>query len=273
MTDQRSEDDQMPRLYTGCLWRDGRWCHTWSDGTALPVLSGRDEGDEDEDDDADSGGADDGDGDEDDDDEDDKGVKNPRIKKLSDENAKYRNQRNNVRKERDDARTEATTLKAKISDLETQLKDGGSDEKLKSRVTELEGQVKSIGDERDDLKGKLDKANGEIAKVNVNSQIEDVAKRLKVKEPVKIVRYLLEDAKLLTVDEDGDVEDLERNIKKLLKSKELNVLSEDDEDDDDDDESASGGSRSSGRPMNRPKKKGDGLDRTTLEKKFPALRR
>lgn len=83
--------------YTGCHWLNGRWTHTWSDGTKLAAIRGMD-GDADgdkkkkkDDDSGDDGDAsDDGDDDDDDDDVDTSQIKDPVAKAVADTEARLR---------------------------------------------------------------------------------------------------------------------------------------------------------------------------------------
>lgn len=82
--------------YTGCKWLNGRWTHTWLDGTKIAAVRGRDEQkkEEKEGDKGGTGGTGDGDEDEDDDDDDDdvdtSQIKDPVAKAIADTEARLR---------------------------------------------------------------------------------------------------------------------------------------------------------------------------------------
>lgn len=279
MKTQRVEatDEERPFML-GIRWMSfgGRsgWFHSWSDGTVLPVLTGRDEDDNSGDDDNDSGDDDDNTDDEDDDDSDDdsddddgdkpKGKESKRVKELSDENAKWRNKHKARLQERDAAITRAEAAEAKVAKLE---KDGGGDETLKARVTELETEVKTLRGERDELQGKVQKAA-------VQSQVAEAMEKLGIADDVKYVMYVLNDNNQLKVDDDGDIEDLIPVLKKHLKSKTFDKVSSGDEADDSSaDGDGSGAPRRTRSKSSKRKVSSQGLDRATLEAKYPALRR
>lgn len=238
----------------------------------LPVLSGHedppnpnpdDETEEEEEDDETED-----DDDDDDEDEATKGIKDPKvkskIKELSDEAAKHRVSRNKARTERDEARTKLAEVTKELEDLK---KSGGTDETLKTRNTELETEVAK-------LKKDLDDANKSIRSSGVERQVSKAVEDLKIDATPKYVIWLLGEEDMLDVDEDGDVEDLQRNLKKLIKSKSLKIVSDDDGDDSDDDDDATSGARQSSSKSFNSKRKGNAaLDRKTLEEKYPALRR
>lgn len=261
---------------------DGRSvrCHVWGDGSLTPVFSGGAGDDDDDsggtgdDDDDDASGDDDekgkgkgkpGDDDDDDDGDDDADIKNPKIKKLSDENAKIRVQRNKAREARDEALEKVSELETENADLKKQLKDGGSDDKLKE-------QLDTANEKIAELEAQLEEQGNVITMSTIEKQVDSVRADLKIKDSTEFVMFLLDKNDLLEVDEDGEIEDLEKHLKRFKKQGKLSVVS-DDEDDEDDDDDKGGASGSSGRSFRRNGNKGKGgLDRAALEKKFPALR-
>lgn len=273
--DQRSETEAPERSYGGVRWasRNGisGWCHVWSDGTILPVLRGFDGGEDGgEDDDTGTDDTED-DGGEDDDDEDidakekDPGKLRSRIKELCDENASWRTKLKGVRAERDTAQSELADAKTKIKDLEDGK--GGGDDALKARISELETANAQLTKDNDTLKG-------EASKGKVEKQVSAVATKLNIEDDMDYIMYVLERNEMLSVDEDGDIEDLNINLKRLLKKGKLSVASGDDGDDSEDDEGAtSGASRSTGKSFNGRKKSSATTDRAKLLDKYPALRR
>lgn len=261
--DQRSETNE-ELLYRGILpvAMSGRLvrCHAWSDGTVLPVLVGFDDPDPDPDPDPD----DDPDDDDDDDADDPANIKDPKLKAASQEAAKYRVQRNEARSARDALRTEVADLKTKLKEAETK---GAGDESLKTRIAELEAEVK----EKDT---KLSELGSELKGTKVARQVASAVADLKIKDDPKYVLFLLNQEGLDETDEDGEIEELPKILKRLIKSKDLKVRTDEDEDDDDpDDDTPQSSGRSSGRTMNGKRKSKADLDRATLEKKYPALRR
>lgn len=269
-----SRDGSALATHLGVRWIDGAWSNVWSDGVVLPILSGGapedddDTGNEDENDDDENEDEDDDDDDEGEDDK-DKGKKKKlsesERQRLSREAAKYRTQRNTAREARDEARAKITTLEAKVSDLQKKVDAGGSDDSLKERVAELE---KTLSERE----AELDKERKTNRSTSIDRQVSSAVSDLKIKEDADMVRYLLEKNEMLEVDdESGDIEDLEKSLKRLIKRGKLTVVSDEDDDDDDDEDdkpSSSGRSRSKSRDKSK-----NGLDRESLTKKFPALRR
>lgn len=268
-------EDERPFML-GIRWMsvNGRsgWCNVWSDGTVLPILSGHDDGDDGGDDGSGDDGNDDGDGDEDDDDDDedddDKDLSDAakaRIKELSDEAAKHRVNRNKARTERDEARTELATVKAELAKLK---KDGAGDETGKARITELEETVKTLTKERDDLLG--DKQERDVER-----QVAAVIKDLKVDEDADYVVFQLRKRKMLKVDDDGEVEDLKSNVRSLVKDGTFAKLAAGGGEGDGSDGNGEGtsGARRTRSKSSKQKPNSQGLDRASLEKKYPALRR
>lgn len=248
--------------------------HVWDDGSTIPVLAGFDaSGDDDGDDDGDEedddeSGTDEDDDDDEDDEDDPKKIKDPKRRRAARQAAAYRTQRNEARTQRDALRTEVSDLKTKLRDAESK---GTGDESLKTRITELETEL-------NDAKSKLTKAESEQRSVSVDRQVKEALddRKEKFREDADLVRYHLERAGLLKVDEEsGDIEDLDKSIGRLKRLGKIHVVSDDDDSDDDDDAGASGSSvkKSSGRPMNGKKKAKGDYDRKTLEDRYPALRR
>jgi hypothetical protein len=264
--DQRSSE----AAYLGVQWMpyfgQMRRCYVWSDGVILPAIFGGDgEGDEgDEGEEGDEEGEDE-DEDEDDEDEDDPdSIKNPKLRKASKEAARYRRQRNESREKLKKAEESSKDKDTKIKDLEKQIADGAGDEDLKKRVGELEEELKGTNEE-------LEKERASNRSTKVGRQVAAACEELRVKEDPEIVEVLLQRNDMLEVDDDGEVDDLERNIKRLIKKGKLTELSEDDEEEDDERRETSG-SRS-GRSFKPKKTKKGNLDKAALEAKFPALRR
>lgn len=257
-------------LYMGLWLLDGTLCHVWNDGTKMPALFGFD-ADEDGDGDGDDGDADedgdDGDDDDDDDDDDLDKIKDPKRRRAARQAAQYRTQRNAARTERD-------TLKAKVTDLETKLRDaeakGSGDEALKARITTLESELS-------DAVKRADKAEGAQRQTSIQRQVTTAIREGKERfqEDDEVIMILLERNGMLEADEDGVVDDLDKSLRRLKRLGKIHVVSddEDDEDDDEDDKRASGSKKSSGRTFNGKKKASDTYDRKALEEKFPALKR
>lgn len=249
-------------------WLNGRWCYAWSDGTIIPAMYGFDNDDADDDDDTDD--TEDEDDDDDDDEEGDdtggsaKSKSSKSAQRASRQAAKYRNERNTLRTERDD-------LKRQLEEANTKLKDGTGDETAKARITELET-------ENAQLKEQLGEVSSTIAKQNMSKQVGDLKDTLDISDNEDFVLWLIENKSDLEADDDGefDERELKTFLKRQVKKGTLSVASgdDDDEDDEDDDESASGARTASSRRFNGKKKqRKDGLDRASLEAKFPALRR
>lgn len=271
--DQRSEAIGEELLYRGILpvAMSGRLvrCHFWEDGTSLPVLAGFDGEDDDADedsgdDDNDADGTDDDeDGDDDDEDDPDK-IKDVKRRKSAQQAARYRVQRNEARAARDAAKAKITELEGKLADA---VKNGAGDETLKAKVTELETQLAEKGTKLSELESKLKGAG-------VTVQVAEAVKALKIKDNVDYVVWLLGKEGLDETDEaDGKIEELDKHLKRLVKSKALSVRGDEDDDDETDDDANRTSGRSSGRTMNGKRKSKRNLDRATLESKYPALRR
>jgi hypothetical protein len=200
-----------------------------------------------------------------------KAIKDPKRREAAKQAAKYRVRANERTKERDEAVKRATDLDAKVKDLEQKLKDGSSDSELKGRVTTLEAEVTRLTGERDALQKKVEDSQGKLQKVAVSRQVADAVTELKIEESADFVMFLLDTSGQLSVDDEGDVEDLSRNLKKLIKAGKLKVVSDDGEGSSGGGGGNASGSSSSSKGHNGPKGSG-GLDRAALEAKFPALR-
>lgn len=269
--DLRSEAIGDELLYRGILpvAMSGRLvrCHFWEDGTVLPVLAGFDGEDDDEGEDDDAGDeedddTDDTDDDDDDDDDPDK-IKDVKRRKAAQQAARYRVQRNEARTARDAAKAKITELEGKLAQA---VKDGAGDETLKAKVSDLETQLA----EKDT---KLSELESKLKGVGVTAQVADAVKAMRIKDDVDYVVWLLGKEGLDETDEaDGKIEELDKHLKRLVKSKKLS-LRDDDEDDEADDDTNRTSGRSSGRTMNGKRKSKRNLDRATLESKYPALRR
>lgn len=253
-------------------------CHVWDDGTELPVLVGfdgdDDSGDDDGDEGDDEGDEDENDEDDDDDEDDPDKIKDPKRRRAAKQAASYRIQRNKARQERDELKTKLTEASDKIKQLE---KDGAGDDALKTKISDLEK-------ERDELKAEVDRLSKANRAVSIERQVRDTVKdeKLNLKEDTDYVLWLLDKQGMLDVDEDGEVEDLAKNLKKLVKSGKLHVVDDDDEDDDEADEEGdgkdkagtSGTAKKSGRrDAGRRRTSKEDHSRAALEKKYPALRR
>ena len=188
------------------------------------------------------GGADDSDSDEDNDDEDEmprrKG--NSRVKELSDENTRRRNENKTLKSENDQ-------LKQKLKEIE---------DKDKSDLERTSSDLKIVTSERDELK---DTVHDLLIK---NAFLMD-NKHNWVK-PKTALR--LADLSEVEIDDEGNVTGLDKALDALAKSDPYLLKKESDGDEDDDDEP-----KSTGRP---PAKKGNGdPNRNKLVAKYPALRR
>jgi hypothetical protein len=95
----KENDMQINPSYTGCHWVNGGWTHTWSDGTKLRVIRGRDGeagGEKKKEGDGTGGAGDGGEDEEDEDDEDDEEevdtskIKDPVAKAVADTEARLR---------------------------------------------------------------------------------------------------------------------------------------------------------------------------------------
>lgn len=224
-------------------------------GKGFFMEKGKEDDDSDEDDD-DASGDDDDDSNEDDDgdDDDDESEKNPRVKELSDENAKWRTK--NRRKAERIAELEKELAEAKKgSGVKKDKKDGDEDEgkdgAATQRVTELESENTSLKESLEALR--IQMAFVQNTKYNW-------------KNPKTALR--LADLSEVTIDEDGDVEGLDEALKKLAEDEPYLLV--DDSDDGDDDK------QKKSTPTGRPPKRGSKSktpDRKALEKKYPALAR
>ena len=214
---------------------------------AYLVPAGMPDGDEDEDgdeDDTDEGDDDAGSAGESSGSED---VKDPEKKRLSDEAAKYRKERNQIRKELDEQ-------KAWRKEQE---------DKDKSEVEKLTGDVKTLTEERDTWKETAEQ-------LAIQNHVNKVARKFNVSD-VDYLEHLLVRNKALELNEDLDIEGLEDKVKELVKEKPTLVASS--EDDEDEEEDRDSTATSSGRSVNGKKKTGKEADREALYKKYPALRR
>lgn len=236
--------------YTGCKWRNGGWAHTWSDGTVLPVIRGRDEGgsgeggdDEDEDD------KDEGEGDDDDDEgePDPDKIKDPIAKARAETEAHWRHK---SKKRVADAVAAAEAKFARDKELEGKAEA----EKEKARREEVEK-------ENTELRARADSqalTNAFLMAGGGNRFVEaDVA--------LDAARKLPEWKDIETDEEDGTVQGMDKVLDVLAKKKPYLLRK-------DDDDSADEG-QPSGRPMNRQRKGKKETDETALMKKYPALRR
>lgn len=262
--------------YMGTVLRNGILGHLWFDGTWMPVLSGSAE-------DGDAGG-DEGEGDDggesDDDDDDDtaKGKKKAKGKDDDDEDDKedwenaspasikraFRqatDRRIKIKALNDTVTAkdaELATANAKIADLE---KNGTGDPKLKEQLSERDKTIDKLTKENADLKTS-------VAEGSINKQLEEAIAEFKLTDTVKRVRGILQADDSLEVD-DGEIVNLSRSIKRLIKSGELRAKKVSSGDENTGDES--GASRSSGSPMRRGNSVRTVSNEEALKKKYPAL--
>lgn len=257
--------------YLGTSLINGRLCHRWSDGTVLPTLSGSaddgDDGDGDAgDDDGDDGADDDDDGEDgDDEDGDEDDERKPSAKsanKAHRDAAKYRTRLRDERTAHTATKEERDALKAKVEKYE---KDGVTDETTKAKLTEQETELK-------ELRAFKESVLAEKAEQSQTSQVKEHLDDIKDGNDPDYVILKLKKAGLYKVDQDGDIEDLEPNVKKLFKIGALKKVTSGDDDNDGNDTGRAGASRS-GRPVNSgQRRKKDGYDKAKLAKKYPALR-
>jgi len=208
----------------------------------------RPEGGDDDDKDDDDQGTDNGDGGNDDDDasgdDGDTGdaLKDPEKKRLHDEAAKYRNERN--------------TLKQELSEL--QKKQRELEDAEKTELQKAQRDLEEVTKRADTAEAKLADANVELAffKCGVAGQFRD---------PADALRFM--DLKDIKVDDDGKVptKDIKKAAEDLLKEKPYLGRG-----DDDDSGDKGGSTQASGRQTNG--RKGDqDADKAALAKKYPAL--
>jgi hypothetical protein len=288
---RHSGNDITEPIYMGTGLVNGVLCHRWLDGTILPLLSGGDgEGDgddggddgdgddgsddgEDGDGDGDDSGTDDGADDDDDEDgeEDDaaldkindpdklrtmlKGARNT-AQKASRQAAKYRTMRNKARGERDSERTAHEATKTELNDLKAK---GTTDDTSKATIAQLTK-------ERDDLKAEAAKLNAAQAEAAAERTVAEEMSDLGIEGDPEYAILKLRKANLWNVDEDGDIEDLTVNLKKLVRK---GVLTK---------KSTSGGNGANGVKSGRTntakgRKPNDKVDRNVLAKKYTALNR
>lgn len=203
-----------------------------------------DEGSDDGDGDGTGGdGSDSGDGDDDSGGTGDEEAKNPRIKELSDENAKWRN---NHKAE-----------KARADALQKQIDEAEDSKKSKEEL--LEKQIKEATEENKSLKK-------DVADLNLRVSFYESGAAAQLQDPGDALKFL--DLKELTPDEDGKYKDKEvlAAVEGLIKKKPYLAKKSDDDDGD------SGSGNPSGRRMNGKRGSQQELDRQRLEEKFPALR-
>jgi hypothetical protein len=263
-------------VYIGTGLVNGIFCHRWLDGTSSPVFRG---GATDGNSDGDGGGdGDKSDGDEsddeDDDDEDDDSGKSKDDEKkpdnrLSRENAKYRIRAKERTAQRDAAIAERDEARAELEKLK---KDGVTDEATKKRLQELEDEVKTLRAERA-------KAQAERMEADLERSVAEALEDLDIDCEADVALSRLR-KNGVQPDDEGEIEDLDKHLKRLLKKgvfKKIVASGDEDEDEDDGDKASSGaGATRSGRPVtsrNGKPKKGAAYDKAALAKKYPALRR
>lgn len=274
-----SEND-IQAQYIGTALVNGRLCHRWLDGTTLPVLFGAsddggdgdgsdgdgddDSGDGDDDDEGD--GSDEGDEGEDEDDDDKSSKSSRRIHRLSRENAKYRTQRNKFKTDLESERTAHAATKQELADLK---KSGVSDDTVKA-------QIATLTKERDEAQTELKALKAESQQRSQEAEVQSLLDELNIDcEADVAISRLRKNG--VTPDDDGEFEDLEAQLKKLLKKGVFRKKASDDGDDAERNGSTSGGSSGasrSGRSTGNAGKRRDGkVDQTKLRQKYPALQR
>lgn len=242
------------RAYTGCHWRNGRWTHTWSDGTLLPAYKGRDDTDDKGGDgkgggDGGAGGAGDDEGEDDDDDDDDvdtSQIKDPVAKARADAEAEARHKwKKRMAKALEEERNR---IKA-----EQDLANKSEAEKEKARADAAEKRAQ-------DLEVNLERAAYKI------SWQEAAAGRFDDNEVAMAFARKLPEWEDVEKDEDDPtiIRGLDKVADALAKARPALLKKEGTEERED---------RSSGRPMNGPKKTKKDLKDEELRKKYPALRR
>jgi len=194
-------------------------------------------GSDDDDDDGDSSGGADGDNDD--------GEKDPRIKTLSDENAKHRNA--------------AKALKQQNEELQAKLKK--FEDADKGELEKLQGDHATVTAERD----KLAEENQQL--LIQNAFLMD--NKHKWENPKAALR--LADLSEVEIDDEGNVTGLREALDKLAKSDAYLLKKSSDDDDDDDDDKGKGGPV--GQPVGGRQKQKGNPDREKLLSKYPALRR
>jgi hypothetical protein len=264
-------------FYLGTILTNGRLCHRWSDGTVLPILSGsdgEDDGSGDDDGGDDDDGADDDDGDDDDDeggdgdedDDDDDSKRKPSAKSVNKAHrdaAKYRTRLRDERTAHTATKEKLTAAEAKVAKYE---KDGVTDEATKTKIAEMETELSELRK----FKEQREEADAEQSRFR---QVEEELDELKLTglDPDYVITKLRKSG-MLTIDDDGEIEDLNANLKKLLKSGVIKKVTSGDDDNDGNDTGRAGASRS-GRSVNSgQRRKKDGYDKAKLAKKYPALR-
>lgn len=223
-----------------------------------------DEDEEDEDEDVDGGADDDEDESDEDEDDEDKGDKSkskktdPRIKELSDENAKWRVKYRNRGK--------------RIADLEAEnaeLKKGKAPKSKSKEEDEDDDKSTEDSDELKQSKEENAKLKAQLAQQTLRQEFNDLTSGekplAKFKNPKTAFRLL--DLDDVEIDEDGDITGLDDAIKALAKSDPYLLDTGKKDDDEDEDEDQSTGQRAG-------RKRGKGNpNRDKLLDKYPALRR
>jgi hypothetical protein len=181
--------------------------------------------------------------------EDGAGIKDPDKKRLHDEAARYRNERNQLKQERD-------ALAKQVREAE---------DKDKSKLEKAERDLKEAQDQIKQAQAELTEAKRDLSffKSGVSGQFRD---------PADALRFLDLDA--IKVDDDGNipVKDIKKAAEDLLKEKPyLARKSDDDDDSGNDDAGSESGQQASGRSTNGKKKSKDELNAEALAKKYPAL--
>ncbi len=236
--------------YTGCKWLNGRWTHTWLDGTKIAAVRGRDEPKKKEEEDkGGTGGGDGGEDDEDDDDDDEEvdtsQIKDPVAKAIADTEARLRHKHK-------DKLAKAVQAERDRIKAEQELAGKTEAEKEKARADAAE---KRAGD----LEARLNQAafnnaffTAAAGRFDDNEVAMAFAKKLPEWEDVEQD----DDDPLTVTGLDKVVEALAKKRPSLLKK-----------------EGESEEQSTSGRPMNGKRKSKKDADNQELLKKYPALRR
>lgn len=281
--------DDTANIYMGTTLIRGRLFHQWFDGALLPVLTGGagdgdgdgGDGDGDGDDDGDGGDDDDDEDDhnltdeakakraakkakkDDDDDDDDQSKMSPSARRAFRQAAKYRVANKALAGKLEEANTALTAANAKLAKYE---KDGAGDPELKKAN-------ETLTKERDDARAEVKTLKAKDISHGINKQMEEAVEEYTLDIKPKMLRALLDSEDLLTVDDEGEVEDLARSIRKLLKSGDIKKKAARGSDGDDDGGASSGGS--SGSPMTRGGRNTKSTKTATADliKKYPALAR
>lgn len=243
------------RTYLGCHWINNRWTHSWSDGTTLAAIKGRDETDDEkkkkEGEGGGTGGGTEDEDDEDDDDDDDDDVdtskiKDPVAKAVADAEAAARHKwRKKAQRMVDDALAQAKAAQ--------ELEGKSELEKEKAAREKAEGELKTLKENFTAVLYKSAWSDAAAGRFDDAEIALSYAKKLPEWENVE------ED------EDDPTVINGLREVADALAKKRPGLLRKEGEPDE--------RQQNSGRPMNGPKKTKKELKDAELLKKYPALRR